>query len=286
MEQRIKEMRTRRSELISARRLERAGGVKLPALQRILWPKVRKELEKELAGPSRDIVNENAVLFVQCALIYLDFHYACRGGFSGRVEKCIQLFAVMFHGTRFANYSSECLHLVACLKRMWGPEFKKAWMDYCLIDLDGRGVFCAVDRHGETVIRANKDKVRPSANAKDDDFLRVTVARNVPSLLACKQVLFRATGARDWSNRHSAVKKFPDVISVARTMLEERIIDHIPGRGMEALLLCGLSSSGMPGIPCSSPFTALLYFSLGTLAVLCFRRDPCLADSPGSPGSI
>ena len=119
----------------------RAEGAQLPALKQILWPKVRKELEKELAGPTRDMVYENAVLFVECALIYQDFHYACRGGFSGRVEKCIQLFAVMFHGTRFVNYSSECLHLVVCLKRMWGSEFKKARLDYCLIDPDGRGLF-------------------------------------------------------------------------------------------------------------------------------------------------
>ena len=233
VEQRIEEMRTERKRLIATRRLQRVEGMELPVLKQIMWSRVRKELEKELAGPARDIVNENAVLFVQCALIYLDFHYACRGGFSGRVEKCIQLFAVMFHGTRFSNYASECLHLVACLKRIWGPEFKKAWMDYCLIDPDGRGVFCAVDRHGETVIRENKDKVRPSANAKDDDFLRITVARNIPSLLACKQAMKGATGARGWGNRHSTVKKFSDVISVASSVVEERIFDHIPGRGTE-----------------------------------------------------
>ena len=87
-------------------------------------------------------------------------------------------------------------------------------MDYCLIDPDGRSVFCAVGRHGETVIRENKDKVRLSANAKDD-FLRITVARNVPSLLACKQALERAAGARVLGNRHLVVKKFPDVIFVA-----------------------------------------------------------------------
>ena len=101
-------------------------------------------------------------------------------------------------------------------------------MDYCLIDPDGRGVYCAVDSHGETVIRAIKDKVRYSANAKDDDFLRVTVARNVPSLLACKQVLMKATGARDEGGRHSTANRFPDVMPVAGIVQEKRIFDHIP----------------------------------------------------------
>ena len=45
---------------------------------------------------------------------------------------------------------------------------KHGLTDYCLIDPDGHGVFCAVGWHGETAIRENNDKVRPSSDAKDD----------------------------------------------------------------------------------------------------------------------
>jgi len=93
-------------------------------------------------------------------MIYLDFHEACRYGFSGRVEQRVRFFAVMFAGIKFTNYATECMHLVTCLTHTWKDEFKKAWMDYCLIKPNARpGIYCAVDRHGETIIRENKDKV-------------------------------------------------------------------------------------------------------------------------------
>jgi hypothetical protein len=49
---------------------------------------------------------------------------------------------------------------VVSLKRVWQPEFKKAWLDFCLIKpIPKEDYWCATDRHGETVIRGNKDKV-------------------------------------------------------------------------------------------------------------------------------
>ncbi len=40
-------------------------------------------------------------------MLYLDFVDACRNGYSGRVEKCIQLFAIMLQGNKFRNYAGE-----------------------------------------------------------------------------------------------------------------------------------------------------------------------------------
>ena len=184
----------------------------------------------ELSGPSRDIVRENALLLLNSALVYQDFHDACRGGYSGRVEKCIQIFAVMFQGTKFSNYASECVHLVASLNHIWKPEFKQAWLDYCLINPDGR-TFCAVDRHGETIIRENKDKVRPSANAKDDNFLRDTVARNIPTFRACKRAMYESTGSTKYGTQHSLVNTFHDVALIAKTLAENRVFEFTAGRG-------------------------------------------------------
>jgi len=104
-------------------------------------------------------------LFLNCAMIYLDFHEACRYGFSGRVEQCVTFFAVMFAGSKFANYAAEFMHLVTYLSHTWKHECKKAWMDYCLINQNARpGIYCAADRHGETIIRENMDKVCNACN--------------------------------------------------------------------------------------------------------------------------
>ena len=81
-----------------------------------------------------DVIQENALLLLNYALVYLDFGDACRGGFCGRVERRIQAFTVMLQGTNFTNYTAECLHLIASLKHIWKPQFKQAWLDYYLIN--------------------------------------------------------------------------------------------------------------------------------------------------------
>jgi hypothetical protein len=201
---RMEEEHTKWEVLKAQRRLQLQSGQSVPKLPRTDWKKIQSTLTTELGAGLRDVVNENAILFLTCGLIYLDFHDACRGRFSGRVEKCVKWFAIMFADGKHANYTSECIHLVTCLARMWKPQFKQAWLDYCLINPNSMpGMYCAIDRHGETVIRENKDKVRPSANAKEDRFLREIVARNVGSLRASKHVMAECTGATDYRNRHT-----------------------------------------------------------------------------------
>ena len=88
------------------------------------------------------------------------FLLMCRYGLSGRVEQCVRFFAVMFAGSKYTQFAAECMHRVTCLTHTWKHQFKKAWMEYCLIDPNARpGIYCAVDRHGETIKRENKDQV-------------------------------------------------------------------------------------------------------------------------------
>ncbi len=88
----------------------------------------------------------------------------------------------------------------------------------------------ADDRFGERIILLNKEKVRPSANAKSDEFLRETVALNVLSLWACKEAVSRATSATSHGNRHSLVAKLPDVSLLVKHMTDDSIFDEKLGR--------------------------------------------------------
>jgi len=155
-----------REYLVGRKREKQRTGVPNPEItNRPKWSEVEAEVTRKLTAKDRDIVQENAILFLNCAMIYLDFHEVCRYGFSGRVEQCIRFFAVMFAGSKFANYAAECMHLVTCLTHTRKHQFKKAWMDYCLINLNARpGIYCAADRHGEAIIRENKDKVCNACN--------------------------------------------------------------------------------------------------------------------------
>lgn len=117
---------------------------------------------------------------------------------------------------------------------------RQAWLDYCLINPSGRpGKFMADDRFGERIILLNKEKVRPSANAKSDEFLREVVALNVMSLWKCREVVSRATGVTSHGNRHSLVAKLPDVSLLVKHMTGDLIFREELGR-------CGLRNSDKP----------------------------------------
>ena len=130
VEERMAMLRKERGQLRQERRKEKAAtDKKLERLPGPRWANVRQKLELELSGPARDVVRENALLLLTSPLVYQDFYDACRGGYSGRVEKCMQIFAVMLQGTKFSNYASEWVHLVASLDHIWKPKFHQTWLD-------------------------------------------------------------------------------------------------------------------------------------------------------------
>lgn len=86
------------------------------------WKKKERDRLKAGAAFERDIVRDNTLLLVNLGLLYLDFIDACRGDYNGRVEKCIQCFAIVFQGSKQVLYAGECLHIVACLKKVWKPK--------------------------------------------------------------------------------------------------------------------------------------------------------------------
>lgn len=113
-------------------------------------------------------------------------------------------------------------------------SFRQAWLDYSLINISGQaGKFYPDDRFGETIIRLNKEKVRPSSNAKSDIFLRETVAMNVMSLWKSKNILAQATGATSHGNRHSIVSNYPDMRFLIGLLVESAVFEIKPGRGSD-----------------------------------------------------
>ncbi len=103
-------------------------------------------------------------------------------------------------------------------------RYRQAWLDYCLINLTGRkGKFYTDNRFGETIIKLNKEKVRPSANAKSDVFLRETIVLNVMSLWKSKEVLTQATGATRHRNCHLVVDTRSDVILMVKLIQETKV---------------------------------------------------------------
>lgn len=100
-----------------------------------------------------------------------------------------------------SNYAGKLIHLVACLKKIWGPKIKKTWMNYCLINTSEKtNKFFINDWFGETIIKENKGKVRPLANATSDRFLKETVILNIILLAKTREVMARKSGATNYGN--------------------------------------------------------------------------------------
>ena len=85
-------------------------------------------------------------------------------------------------------------------------------MDYSLINTLGKAnKFFADDLFGKTIIKENKDKVRPLANTISDKFLKETVVLNIISLAKTREVMARKSGATNHGNHYSAINNTVDV---------------------------------------------------------------------------
>jgi hypothetical protein len=76
----------------------------------------------------RDVVFENALLFMLQALIYTDYHTSLRCGDSGRLERSSDMLCVMFQGlSKLKNYRQLSLDFKACREKEWTKEMRELW---------------------------------------------------------------------------------------------------------------------------------------------------------------
>lgn len=159
-------------------------------------------------------------------LTYLEFTDACRGDFSGQVQKCLEYFAIIYQGFLAKNYIPETMHFIDYFKKLWKEEFMQAWLDYYLINPSGRlNKFYADDRFGKTIIKLCKEKVRPSSNASSDKFLQEIIAPNVLSLWKIKEVMAGAIQSTSHGNHHSPVGSTSDLSLLVKILVEDKVFE-------------------------------------------------------------
>ena len=88
----------------------------------------------------------------------------------------------------------------------------------------------ADDQFGERIVLFNKEKVRPSANASTDEFLRKIVSMNVISLWKCREAVSRTIRATLHGNRHSLATKVHDASLLVKHMIEDSFFREQLGR--------------------------------------------------------
>ncbi|KAF8460175.1 hypothetical protein BDZ91DRAFT_799075 [Kalaharituber pfeilii] len=178
----------------------------------------------------RDLVYENSMLLLQHALAYMDYIHAVRRGDPARIMKVLEMWTPQLLGSRLVNYPTEMVHMMACFKKMWSPEMTEMWMQTCLVNPSGRhGGWMPADLFGEYVVRENKDKIHPGANAHTYDHLREIVARQVMSIRDVKHVMFNECNATNYGAHSQLMNITRDVDYVRKILCDESMYTKVPG---------------------------------------------------------
>jgi hypothetical protein len=124
----------------------------------------------------RDLLYENAMLFVQHGLLYREFSNEMAIGDTGAIEHCLSYFAVWFQSSGKFNYAVESVHLVTSLRKTWSQEFREYWQDTCLVNSSGKATgYMPCDMLCEYLVRELKDLFQHMST----DFLWDVVATQI-----------------------------------------------------------------------------------------------------------
>jgi len=173
----------------------------------------------------RDLVYENATLFLQHGLIYRDFSHVIRYGDSGRIKNCLTFFMLWFQSSPFPNYARELLHLVASLNHIWSRDMRIHWCQNILVNLSGsKKGFMAVDLLGEFVVREIKSwQSGTMITGAGGEYLRTVMA---PQVILCSRIrdaISREIGTTNHFKHSSSVSAWFDVRTIANTLLHDRV---------------------------------------------------------------
>ena len=97
-----------------------------PNCEEANWANIERKFKESLKFEYRDVICENSLLLLSYGFLYLDFDDACHKGYSSQIEQCLQVLAILIQDTKTSNYAGELIHLIACLKKIWGPKMRKA----------------------------------------------------------------------------------------------------------------------------------------------------------------
>jgi Family of unknown function (DUF6589) len=180
-------------------------------------------IRKTSSIAQRDQIYENHFLFLQHALTLRNFILAMRQGDSGRVRVSLSYFTVWFQASKQFNYAMECLHLTACLSKLWSDELVKFWMQNCLINPSGKKEgWMACDYLGEYVVREVKHMMPFNINEATGNTLRNKYSPQIMGFRDTRKIMQEETDAPTFGFHSSTVKTHVDVERVIKRLINEQ----------------------------------------------------------------
>ncbi|RPA71814.1 hypothetical protein BJ508DRAFT_335679 [Ascobolus immersus RN42] len=178
----------------------------------------------------RDVVEENAYLFIRDQLVIREYDNAIRAGDPGRLVRVIEYWCVIVQSSGHKNYALALVELVANLHVVWGDDFKEHFLRSMLVNPSGReGKWLPDDLYCEWVVREVKALIRPFLNSIHP-FTRETLARQISVMQASRLQWITMTGAVNYGQSSSLAKNKTQVEKIAATLLDEGVFTHTPGR--------------------------------------------------------
>jgi hypothetical protein len=194
----------------------------------------QKKAKTEAEFGRRDIAFENALLLMQQALLYEDYHDALRCGDSGRLERSSDMLCVMFQGlTKLKNYRHLSLDFKASRAKEWTEEMRELWLLNRVVNLTGKdGKFLAIDEFDEWIVRAVEDVYNASGTIQSSNFTLNVVSPNVIPLHHAPRKVLESSGAPTYLStyKHARVDDTRDIKAIVSQLLDEKVFCYTPGR--------------------------------------------------------
>ena len=221
----------------------RSCGELCATLEQENWRQTILAIEEKYSAPTlvanwreeeeRDIVHENAVLLLQHGSMYRDFCEAIKSADTGRVNHCLNFFAIWFQGSRKSKYALETMHLVACLNHLWDPKAVQYYMDSCLVNRSGtRHGWIACDMLTEHIVKEIKGLMHHNRSPAAKLYLENVLAKQVLILGEIRDNMMKASGGTNYYKHSSTVKAWRDVQTVADALITQRVFSRTLGRTM------------------------------------------------------
>jgi len=179
----------------------------------------------------QDKVLENAILFMNQALIAVDFHQSMRKGEVGRLEADLKIMMINFHGCGKTKYARVLLERQFDQHHVWTPEHHYIDIRNNLMNLSGqRDSFVAVDENLELINADLQSGYNPRDTWQSLEWHRDVVSPNIMPFRRMRDSVLKSSGVTTGGKKHTRPDNKADILRVMEMLFKEDILCPHKGR--------------------------------------------------------
>ena len=174
------------------------------------------------SAAGRDMVLQNAILFMTQALVAVDFQQSMRKGHVWRLEVDLKIMMLCFHGCRKSKYAQLLLERSFDQKYLWTREHHYIDLDNHVICTGRR--FTGIDECLVHVNRDISDSYNPRDTCQSQRWKWDVVSPYIVPYRKLKCSVLRSSGVSTGGTHHSSPKAKNDILVVMDMLLHEKVL--------------------------------------------------------------